>query len=93
MDAIHRRFSDVTLKLFDRHGMRTVDFWEDAEGHDRIYYLLEHGDREAREESFRAFREDPEWIRAKEQSEADGPIVESVEPSFMKRVPHSPAGR
>ena len=93
MDAIHKRFSDVTLGLFTKHGMKTVDFWEDAGGGGRIYYVLEHGDRAARDAAFEAFREDPEWIAAKEASEADGPIVERIENYFMNRVPYSPAAQ
>ena len=93
MDAIHKRFSDVTLGLFAKHGMKTVDFWEDAEGGGRIYYVLEHEDRSTRDAAFEAFREDPEWIAAKEASEADGPIVERIENYFMNRVPYSPAAQ
>ncbi len=91
MGAIHKRFSNHTIKLFEKHGMRTVDFWEDAEGYNKIYYVLEHKDREARDKSFKAFAEDSEWIEVKRQSELDGPIVDKIEVFFMNRVPYSPA--
>ncbi|MDK2801070.1 MAG: hypothetical protein PWP27_2117 [Clostridiales bacterium] len=90
MDAIHKRFSDVTLELFKKHSMKTIDFWEDAEEKNKIYYILEHKDMESRNQNFEAFKNDPEWIKAKSLSEADGPIVEKVESFFMKRVPYSP---
>ncbi len=93
MDAIHKRFSNVTINLFKKHGMRTVDFWEDAQGNNTIYYILEHKDMETRDKSFDAFRNDPEWIEAKRQSELDGDIVVKVENFFMARVPYSPAGK
>lgn len=91
MDAIHKRFSNHTLNLFKKHGMKTVDFWEDAEGNNKIYYILEHKDMESRTRNFEAFINDPEWIEVKRLSELDGPIVEKVESFFMKRVPYSPA--
>ncbi len=91
MEDIHKRFSTLTLDLFAKHGMRTVDFWEDAQGNDTIYYILEHKDMEARNNSFAAFTQDPEWIEGKRQSELNGPIVEKVESFFMTRVPYSPA--
>ena len=91
MDAIHRRFADVTLRLFEKHGMRVCDFWEDAEEHPRLYYVLEHSDVEAGRRNFDAFAADPEWIDAKRRSEVDGPIVEKVERFYMRRTPYAPA--
>jgi hypothetical protein len=88
MAAIHERFSTVTIELFKKHGMKTVDFWEDAAGNLKIYYILEHQDMEMRNKNFDAFRNDPLWIEAKRLSELDGPIVEKVENFFMKRVPY-----
>lgn len=90
MEAIHRRFSEHTLKLFVKHGMRTVDFWENADGDNVIYYVLEHEDRETREKNWAAFMADPQWQEVKRRSERDGPIVERVESVFMTRVPYSP---
>jgi Na+-transporting NADH:ubiquinone oxidoreductase subunit NqrF len=91
MEDIHRRFSTITLDLFKKHEMRTVDFWEDAEGKNVIYYILEHNDMEDRNRNFKSFQNDSEWIEAKRISELNGPIVEKIESTFMKRVPYSPA--
>ena len=91
MENIHKRFSEVTLELFKKHNIRTVDFWEDAEAKNIIYYLLEHDDMDARNKNFKSFGSDPDWIKAKELSQRDGPIVERTENFFMKRVPYSPA--
>lgn len=91
LEDIHQRFSTLTIDLFKKHGMNTLDFWEDAEGKHIIYYILEHKDMESREQSFIDFRNDPEWIEGKRLSELHGPIVEKIESIFMKRVPYSPA--
>lgn len=90
MDAIHKRFSNHTIGLFAKHGIKTVDFWEDAEGNNKIYYILEHSDMEARNRNFEAFKNDPEWNEVKRLSELDGQIVEKIESYFMNRVPYSP---
>ena len=90
MEAIHERFSNHTLKLFEKHDMRTVDFWKDAQENNKIYYILEHQDKEARDKNFEAFVNDPEWIEVKRQSELSGPIVEKIENFFMERTPYSP---
>jgi hypothetical protein len=44
----------------------------------------------AREASWKAFREDPAWIAAKEASEKDGPIVEKVDSLFLSPTDYSP---
>lgn len=93
MSAIHKRFSDITIEMFKKHGMIISDFWEDAEGKSLLYYTVEHPDMETRNRNFEAFVNDPEWIEAKRLSELDGPLVEKVENFFMTRVPYSPAHR
>jgi len=90
MKDIHKRFSQITLELFKKHNMITLDFWEDAEGKEIIYYILEHPSRVARDKNFEDFQKDPEWIEGKRLSELDGPIVENVESIYMSRVPYSP---
>ena len=90
MKDIHKRFSEVTIELFKKHNMTTVDFWENAEGKEIIYYILEHKNREERDKNFEEFQKDPLWIEAKRLSELEGSIVINVESIFMNRVPYSP---
>ena len=87
--AIHQRFSEVTLKLFKKHGIKVCDFFEDAEGKEIIYYICAFADRQQRDTAFEAFRLDPEWQAAFAASHEDGgPIVDRVESVFMSRVPY-----
>lgn len=91
MESIHRRFSLVTLELFRKHNLKVIDFWEDAEERERLYYIVEHESMESRNANFEAFQNDPQWFKAKYLSEINGPLVEKVESFFMRRVPYSPA--
>jgi hypothetical protein len=86
LEALHKRFSDITFRLFQKHGLKIVDFWDDALGEERLYYILEFKDMEMRNDNFDAFLNDPEWIGAEKRSVANGPIVEKVESFFMNRV-------
>lgn len=90
MDAIHKRFANHTIGLFSEHGLEIIDFWKDAEGNDKLYYVLEHKDMETRNKNFESFVNDPEWIEVKRLSELDGPIVEKIESFYMNRVPYLP---
>jgi NIPSNAP len=86
MAAIHQRFESVTLNLFKKHQIQVVDFWEDAQGKETLYYILEYPDIETRNTRWNSFTTDSEWVSAKADSEQSGPIVESVEQYFMNRV-------
>jgi hypothetical protein len=87
MQAINDRFANSTLGIFKKHDMRVTDFWEDLdEEHNRLYYVVEFSDMEAREQAWEVFRNDPEWHKVKSDSEKDGPIVEKIESVFLKKA-------
>jgi hypothetical protein len=70
--ALHDRFRSHTVKLFAKHGMENLVYWQprDIEDSDRkLVYLLGHKSQDAAKESFAAFRKDPDWLAAKEASE------------------------
>lgn len=75
---LHDRFRDVTLPLFRRHGLEVVGFGVDRDDPSRIQYLLRFDDSDAQRRAWSDFQNDPQWIRAKQASEAAGPIVASM---------------
>jgi hypothetical protein len=85
-DAIRTRFADHTLGIFERMGMKVVDFWMDASGQPKLYYVMEFTDAVERQRLWDQFRQDPEWVEVKRKSEESGPIVENVEEIFMNRA-------
>ena len=72
--AINARFRDHTVALFSKHGMTNLIYWNlfpGQKGADTtLVYLLAHKSREAAKASFDAFRQDPEWVKARTASEA-----------------------
>ena len=101
LDALHARFRDHTMKLFSKHGMSHLAYWTptDAEkgAGTKLIYILAHDSKEAGLASFTAFRADPDWIKAKGDSEAarGGPLTiqpqaEGVKSVYMKAVDFSP---
>src|SRR4051812_43684168 len=84
LDALLARFRDHTDRLFGRHGMTSLGYWVPAEEpRDRLVYILAFPSREAADASWAAFRADPEWQRVRQESEADGPIVEKIDSLFL----------
>lgn len=93
-DALLARFRNHTTKLLAKHGVTNVGYWvpEDA-ADNRLVYLVAFPNRKAREESGRAFAEDPEWKRVKEETERDGKLVTRVEAVQLVQTDYSPAVR
>ena len=54
-----------------------------------LVYILSYPSLEARQKSWDAFRNDPEWNRVRTESEKDGKIVDKVESVFLKATDYS----
>ena len=90
LPALHKRFRDHTMKLFAKHGMRNVIYLTPIGEDNKLVYLLAHDSKEAAEKSFAAFRSDPEWAKARDESEKDGKIVAKVDSVFLAPTDYSP---
>lgn len=100
LDAINARFRDHTIKLFEKHGMKNVvyfNFMKDQKNADvTLFYILSHKDEAAHKASFDSFRKDTTWIAAKEASEkkAGGSLTipgpDGVKSVFYKATDYSP---
>jgi hypothetical protein len=101
---LNARFRDHTLKLFEKHGMTNVCYWNlaaDQKGaksalvaSNTLIYLLTHKSEEAAKASFDGFRADPAWVAAKEASEkkAGGSLTikDGVKSEFLVPTDYSP---
>lgn len=86
------RFRNHTVKIFEKHGMRNIIYWNQVGKDDQLVYFLSHKSREAAKASFDAFRLDPDWIEARNASEklAKGSITASVISAFFIPTDFSP---
>ena len=92
LDALHARFANHTISLFERHGMTNIGYFvpQDAPlAENTLIYVLAHDSREAAKASWAAFVADPDWQKAREASMSDGPIVDKVESVFMEATDYS----
>lgn len=89
LDDLNERFSNHTLQLFAKHGMVNIGYWIPVDQQNTLIYVLSHESREAAEQSWNGFRNDPQWQRAYEESHEDGVIVSKIESIFMKAAPYS----
>jgi len=86
LPALLKRFDTITLKLWDKHGIRQAGFWTVAVGSSNqdLYYLVQWESLAERETKWAAFQSDPEWIEKRAETEKDGPIVASVSNAFLE---------
>lgn len=93
LEALMARFRDHTLRIFEKHGMTNIAYWaptDEPDSVDTLVYVISHVSREAANNSWRAFSQDPEWQKVNEESNANGAILLSVERRYMKAADFSP---
>jgi hypothetical protein len=93
LDALHARFRDHTCRLFQKHGIELVGFWTPIEGDEAkntLIYLVAFPSVEAQKQAWSDFQADPEWKKAKADSEKDGVLVNQVQSKNLKATDYSP---
>ena len=91
-EALHARFRDHTLRLFEKHGIRNVGYWTGVDGgRDKLYYLVAYPDREARERRLvNGIARDPEFLKAVAESEKGGKLTAGTESVLLAPTDYSP---
>lgn len=86
LPALLNRFETITLKIWERHGIRQAGFWTVAIGSSNqdLYYLLAWESLAEREEKWTAFQNDPEWHEKRAETEKDGAIVASLSSQILQ---------
>ncbi len=93
LDALHARFRDHTLGLFEKHGIKNVGYWvpvKEPDSKSKLIYVIRHASRDAAKKSWAAFMADPEWQEVYKKSEVDGKLAAKVESVFMEATDYSP---
>jgi hypothetical protein len=75
-----KRFDTITLKLWDKHGIRQAGFWTTliGESNHALTYMLAWESLAEREDKWAKFQADPDWIKARAGTEANGPLLHKV---------------
>jgi len=97
LQNLHERFRSHTMKLFEKHSITNIAYFQPMDSTDgsksnKLIYLIAHKDKITGDASWKAFREDPEWISAKSASEikGGGSLTTNVESVFIKPTDYSP---
>jgi len=94
LPALNKRFSEYTIKIFARHGIKSEMYWtptSEALKDSTLIYLISHDNQESVDKNWKEFQSDPEWIKVRDASEADGKILaKTPERVFMTLNSWSP---
>ena len=92
MGPLLARFRDHTTRLFEKHGIVNVGYWLNAIGgrSDELLYILGYEDAAHRDRAWAAFQADPDWKKARADSEKDGPLVHHLENRILSPTNFSP---
>lgn len=83
-----KRFEDHTMALFEKNGMENIAYFVPADNTDNsLTYILGYPNEKSRDRMWEKFGNDPEWQKAKKESEVNGGLVKSVDQTFMKLAP------
>lgn len=91
LSDLHSRFRDHTLGLFSKHGMTNIGYWvPQSNESEQLIYLLGYPSRKARDASWKAFFQDPDWKSAYQSSISKGRLVKKIDRLFLKKTDYSP---
>ena len=94
LDALNQRFANHTAGLFEKHGMKNFGSWipfDTPDSESTLIYLIHHETRKQADENWKAFVSDPDWQRARKESEKNGKILaQPLERIFLRALDFSP---
>ncbi|MDQ8180232.1 NIPSNAP family protein [Pelagicoccus sp. SDUM812005] len=91
LEALHDRFRNHTLALFEKHGMQHVGYWVTDGADPKLVYLVAFADQAEKEQAWKGFLADPDWKAAYAESIKAGRLVERVDSSLLRTTDFSPA--
>ena len=93
LPLLQKRFRDHAIRLFEKHGMKSVGYWvpQDAPAKgNTLIYVISHASRDAAKVNWANFFADPEWKKVVAESTVDGPIVSKGVSVYMDATDYSP---
>jgi hypothetical protein len=89
---LNRRFADITMGYFKKHGIQVTGFWTNEIGgsSDELLYILAWENLADREKKWGAFIADQERLAKFAETEKNGPLVARLTAQILRPTGYSP---
>jgi len=89
---LHKRFSEITMGFFKKHGIQCVGLWTNEIGgpNDQLLYILAYASLADREKKWGAFLADQERVAKFAETEKNGPLVRRLTAHILRPTQYSP---
>lgn len=86
IEVLHNRFRTATSRLFMKHGMQIVGYWQPVTMPNTLIYMLAYKDNAERDRAWAAFNTDPEWVKTRTEMA----VNVKVDSLFLGATDYSP---
>jgi NIPSNAP protein len=83
MPELQKRFRDHTIRIFEKHGIKSIGYWVPEKQPDTLIYLVVHKSRKDANKNWAGFATDPEWQHVYRESQKNGSLTTKVERVYM----------
>lgn len=84
LDALHGRFREHAIAVFENHGMTNIGYWVPPANDDNaVVFLLAYPSHSARQAAWSAVAADPEWLRICSRTDGKGKLVDQIDELFL----------
>ena len=91
MPAPNHLFANHTIRIFEKYGMKSVGYWNEAEGDNtRLVYILAYDSMADMSQKWAAFLGDTEWQQVVTETERDGPLTARITNRILQPTSYSP---
>lgn len=91
LKSLDNRFRTHTTRIMARNGMKNIGYWLPVNNpENKLVYLLAFPNRQARDEAWQKFNQDPAWQAIVKATEVHGRLVNKVESIYLKTTDYSP---
>ncbi|MFK8112438.1 MAG: NIPSNAP family protein [Rubripirellula sp.] len=91
LGKLDARFRDHTIRLFDRHGIKSVAYWhatDEPDASNTLIYVVKHESRDAAKSAWKSFGGDSDWKQAAKASGV-GRLAKPPESTYMSPTDYS----
>ncbi len=87
---LQARFRDHTTRIFEKHGIKNVGYWTPVDTPNTLIYIVSHPSMEEAKKNWGSFRNDPDWLKVRKDTEAQGLTGVKVESKYLVPTDYSP---